>query len=240
MIKQIFLWCIGRLEATTRENQRKIALGQRAAHAMMFYLHGLPISTIDATGETQDICLMRSPMDVDELMQFTRPLLLARAAERAMLVTADELLHGRRFLSVRMPDRSLIGFCDGNGNILATNAEIVAHMMKVTDNIMAMEDVPVELQDTYAAAADYQAFLFDTLAERMIAHYYMAIVHLGVALVKQPVVTGVETCRVLLQDCLRRGRVNSLPVYCACHTDPMKSAMEKAVADRLRSLREQQ
>jgi hypothetical protein len=102
MFKQIFQWCTGRLESATRENQHKIAVAQRAAHAMIFYLYGLPIRTIDATN-SENICLMRPPTDIDELTQFERPLPLALAAEHAMLITGDELLHGRQFLGNGYP-----------------------------------------------------------------------------------------------------------------------------------------
>jgi hypothetical protein len=50
MLREIFLWCLGRLGATTRENERKIAISQRTAHLLLLHLCKLPIASIEGVG----------------------------------------------------------------------------------------------------------------------------------------------------------------------------------------------
>jgi hypothetical protein len=93
-------------------------------------------------------------------------------------------------------------------------------MMQMTDKIMSTEN-----------DADQKAYFLEIIAKRVVAHYYKAIVNLSAALIKQPVVAGEEACRLLFQDCLRMGPVNSIPVFCACHTDPLKPFFDEAFKD---------
>jgi hypothetical protein len=59
----------------------------------------------------------------------------------------------------------------------------------------------------------------------------LTIAHLGTALMERPMVSGEEPCRALIEDSIRQKPVNSLPIYCACHTDPLKPAFEEATAE---------
>ena len=111
-----------------------------------------------------------------------------------------------------------MGFCDGNGNVLGSRAEIIGHDKKECENILPGDQT----------ATDFM----EVLSKRMVSHYYMTIIQLGDALMKQRVVTGDRACRELIEGCISRAPVNSLNVYCPCHTDPMKAEIEKAIADQ--------
>jgi hypothetical protein len=220
MLREIFLWCLGRLEATRRENERKIAISQRAAHLLLLHLCKLPIASIDLSDPLkEDFYTTQAPDRIDDIRQTMRYAVLARAAEHMVTEVADELLNGRRFLNRRLPDRSLLGFCDGNGNILGSEAEIIGHAKHACDKILVDK------------STHNQFFFLEIVGKRIVSHYHMAIVHLGAALVKQPVVIGEQACQELIEDCIRRGPVNSLKLYCPCHTDPMKPAFDKAMLE---------
>ena len=109
-----------------------------------------------------------------------------------------------------------MGFCDGNGNVLGSKAEIIGHAKKECENILPGDHT----------ATDFM----EVLSKRMVSHYYMTIIQLGDALMKQRVVTGDRACRELIEGCISRAPVNSLNVYCPCHTDPMKVEIEKTIA----------
>jgi hypothetical protein len=211
LLRQPFLWSARRLEAGRR------AIGKRAAHLLILHLWNLPIASIDVTDPfREDFYTTETPPSGDYILDTMRGTILGQAAGPAVIEVADELLHGRRFLDRRLQDRSLMGFCDGNGNILGSEAEIIAHAKKQCENILTSDETTDDFMEV--------------LSKRLVSHYYMTIIRLGDALMKQPVVTGQPACRELIEDCMRRAPVNSLKVYCACHTDPMKSEFENAIA----------
>jgi hypothetical protein len=211
LLRQFILWATGGLEATKR------AINKRAAHLLILHLWNLPISSIDLSDPLrEDFYTTEVPQSGEYVIDTMRGMLLAQAAEPMFIEVADELLHGRRFLSRRLPDRSLMGFCDGNGNVLGSKAEIIGHAKKECENILPDDQT----------ATDFM----EVLSKRMVSHYYMTIIQLGDALMKQRVVTGDRACRELIESCISRAPVNSLNVYCLCHTDPMKVEIEKAIA----------
>lgn len=211
LLRQLFLWSTGCLEAERR------AIGKRAAHLLILHLWNLPIASIDVSDPLrEDFYTTDLPQSDDYIMDTMRGTILGQAAELMFIEVADELLHGRRFLDRRLPDRSLMGFCDGNGTVLGSKAEIIGHAKEECDNILPGDET----------ADDFM----EVLSKRIVSHYYITIVHLGGALMKQPVVTGELACRKLIKGCIGRAPVNSLNVYCLCHTDPMKPEIEKAIA----------
>ena len=148
-------------------------------------------------------------------MDAMRGTILGQAAELMFVEVADELLHGRHFLGRRSSDRSLMGFCDGNGNVLGSAGEIIAHAKNECESVLPGDETAEEFMEV--------------LSKRLVSHYYITIVHLADALMKQPVVTDQQACRRLIDACISRNPVNSLTVYCPCHTDPMKSEFENAI-----------
>ncbi len=211
LLRQFILWATGGLEATKR------AINKRAAHLLILHLWNLPIASIDLSDPLrEDFYTTEVPQSGEYIIDTMRGTILAQAAEPMFIEVADELLHGRRFLSRRLPDRSLMGFCDGNGNVLGSKAEIIGHAKKESENILPGDQT----------ATDFM----EVLSKRLVSHYYMTIIQLGDALMKQRVVTGDRACRELIEGCISRAPVNSLNVYCPCHTDPMKVEIEKTIA----------
>jgi hypothetical protein len=211
LLRQFILWATGGLEATKR------AINKRAAHLLILHLWNLPIASIDLSDPLrEDFYTTEVPQSGEYIIDTMRGTILAQAAEPMFIEVADELLHGRRFLSRRLPDRSLMGFCDGNGNVLRSKAEIIGHAKKESENILPGDQT----------ATDFM----EVLSKRLVSHYYMTIIQLGDALMKQRVVTGDRACRELIEGCISRAPVNSLNVYCPCHTDPMKVEIEKTIA----------
>jgi hypothetical protein len=211
LLRQFILWATGGLAATKR------AIDKRAAHLLMLHLWNLPIASIDVSDPLrEDFYTTDVPQSGEYIIDTMRGTILAQAAELTFIEVADELLHGRLFLSRRLPDRSLMGFCDGNGNVLGSKAEIIGHAKKESENILPGDQT----------ATDFM----EVLSKRMVSHYYMTIIQLGDALMKQRVVTGDRACRELIEGCISRAPVNSLNVYCPCHTDPMKVEIEKTIA----------
>jgi hypothetical protein len=182
----------------------------------MLHLWNIPILSIDISDTSKDdFYTTNIPQSDDYLVDALRGNLIGQAAELTFAEVADELLRGRRFLNRRLPDRSLIGFCDGNGNVLRSNAEIVAHAKRECEHFLPLDE---SIDD-----------FMEVLSKRLVSHYYMTIIQLADALVKRPVVRGQQACRRLIDDCIRCAPVNSLQVYCACHTDPMKSQIDTAI-----------
>ena len=210
LLQQLYRWF------TDRFVGNKHTVRRRAAHLLMLHLWNLPILSIDLSDPSKDDFYTTDiPQSDDYLMDAMRGTIIGQAAEFTFVEVADELWRGRRFLNQRLPDRSLIGFCDGKGNVLRTNAEIVAHAKRECEHFLP----PDETIDD----------LIEVLSKRLVSHYYMTIIRLGDTLMKQPVVSGQKACRRLIDDCIRRAPVNSLQVYCACHTDPMKSQIDTAI-----------
>jgi hypothetical protein len=58
------------------------------------------------------------PQSGEYLVDAMHRTMIGQAAELTFAVVADKLSCGRRFLNQRLPDRNLIGFCDGKGNVL--------------------------------------------------------------------------------------------------------------------------
>ena len=211
LLRQLFLWSTGCLEAKRR------AIGKRAAHLLMLHLWNLPIASIDVSHpSTEDFYTTKIPEKGDCMMEAMRGTILAQAAELMFLEVADELLHGRHFLDRRSSDRSLLGFCDGGGNVLGSTAEIIARAKSECESVPPGDETADEFMEV--------------LSKRLVSHYYMTILHLGDALMNQPAVAYPDACRRLIDACIRRVPVNSLKVYCPCHTDPMKTEYEKAIA----------
>lgn len=211
LLRQFILWATGGFEATKR------AINKRAAHLLILHLWNLPIASIDLSDPLrEDFYTTEVPQSGEYIIDTMRGTILAQAAEPMFIEVADELLHGRRFLSRRLPDRSLMGFCDGNGNVLGSKAEIIGHAKKESENILPGDQT----------ATDFM----EVLSKRLVSHYYMTIIQLGDALMKQRVVTGDRACRELIEGCISRAPVNSLNVYCPCHSDPMKVEIEKTIA----------
>jgi hypothetical protein len=144
-----------------------------------------------------------------------RGTIIGQAAEPSFAEVADELSRGRRFLNQRLPDRSLIGFCDGKGDVLRSNAKIIAHAKRECEHLLPLDET---IDD-----------LMEVLSKRLVSHYYMTIIQLADALAKEPVVSGQQACHRLIDDCIHCAPVNSIQVYCACHTDPMKSQIDTAI-----------
>ena len=211
LLRQFILWATGGLAATKR------AIDKRAAHLLILHLWNLPIASIDVSDPLrEDFYTTEVPQSGEYIIDTMRGTILAQATEPMFIEVTDELLHGRRFLNRRLPDRSLMGFCDGNGNVLGSKAEIIGHAKKECENILPDDQT----------ATDFM----EVLSKRMVSHYYMTIIQLGDALMKQRVVTGDRACRELIEGCISRAPVNSLNVYCPCHTDPMEAEIEKAIA----------
>jgi hypothetical protein len=123
---------------------------------------------------------------------------------------------------LRLPDRSLIGFCDGKGNVLGSDAEIIAHAKRECQHIFLGDETTDDFMKV--------------LSKRLVSHYYRTIIHLGDALMNQPVVSSQQACSRLIDGCIRSAPANSLEVYCACHTDPMKSQIDTAIKRQRRNL----
>src|SRR6476659_10714552 len=131
LLRQFILWATGGLEATRR------AIDKRAAHLLILHLWNLPIASIDLSDPLrEDFYTTDVPQSGEYIIDTMRGTILAQAAEPMFIEVADELLHGRRFLNRRLPDRSLMGFCDGNGNVLGSKAEIIGHAKKECENIL--------------------------------------------------------------------------------------------------------
>jgi hypothetical protein len=211
LLRQLFPRPTGRLEAERR------AIGKRATHLLILHLWNLPIASIDVGDpSSEDFYTTQIPQGGDYMMDAMRSIMLGQIADRIFVEVADELLHGRHFLNRRSSDRSLLGFCDGNGNVLGSTAEIIAHAKTECESVLPGDETAEEFMEI--------------LSKRLVAHYYMTIVHLGDVLKKQPVVADQQACRRLIDACISRAPVNSLKVYCPCHTDPMKAEFEKAIA----------
>jgi hypothetical protein len=209
LLRELYLWSTNRIG-------RKHTARKRAAHLLMLHLWNLPILSIDISDTSKDdFYTTNIPQSDDYLVDALRGNLIGQAAELTFAEVADELSRGRRFLNRRLPDRSLIGFCDGNGNVLRSNAEIVAHAKRECEHFLPLDE---SIDD-----------FMEVLSKRLVSHYYMTIIQLADALVKRPVVRGQQACRRLIDDCIRCAPVNSLQVYCACHTDPMKSQIDTAI-----------
>jgi len=217
MIGRIFGWLTGRVESALRANQAKIAVGQCAAHAMVLYLYGLPITVINASGKpyngAMDKCLLRMPGSVEDTVRFVQCTTLASAAEHISPTVAQELLSGS----------TLKGLCDENGRLLGAGDDIIGRADASMQKIVADEDIPL----------DRRIFFVDVVAKRVVAHYYLAIVNLAAALLKQPLVIGEQACRDLVQECLRRGPVNSVKIEC------VDSDKERLLLERWRHNSEQ-
>lgn len=212
MLKQIFLWCIGRLEASIRESERKLAIGARAAHAMVLHLYGLPVTRIDVSDTSQDPCLLRSPGTLEEMMHFVQCSLLATAAQRMAMAVAQDLLKGY----------VLVGFSASDGRLLNAGDDIVDRADSRVQALLQNEEL----------ADDRRAFFIDIVAKRLISHYYLAIVTLSSRLLKQPIVIGEEECRKLFEECLKEGPVNSLNVQ--THDNDQERTFQALMAKRLR------
>jgi hypothetical protein len=168
LLRQFILWATGGLAATKR------AIDKRAAHLLILHLWNLPIASIDVSDPLrEDFYTTEVPQSGEYIIDTMRGTILAQAAEPMFIEVADELLHGRRFLNRRLPDRSLMGFCDGNGNVLGSRAEIIGHAKKECENILPGDQT----------ATDFM----EVLSKRMVSHYYMTIIQLGDALMKQRV-----------------------------------------------------
>jgi hypothetical protein len=210
LLRQIFLW------STDHFVGKKHTVRRRAAHLLMLHLWNLPIRSIDLGDPSRDDFYTTDiPQSDDYLVDAMRGTIIGQAAELTFAEVADELSRGRRFLNQRLPDRSLIGFCDGKGNVLRSNAEIIAHAKRECEHSFPCDET---IHDH-----------MEVLSKRLVSHYYMTIIQLADALVKHPGVSGEQACRRLVDDCIRRAPVNSLQIYCACHTDPMKSQIDTAI-----------
>jgi hypothetical protein len=210
LLRQIFLW------STDRFVGKKHTVRRRAAHLLMLHLWNLPIVSIDLSDPSKDDFYTTDiPQSGEYLVDAMCGTIIGQAAELTFIEVVDELLRGRRFLDRRLPDRSLIGFCDGKGNVLGSDAEIIAHAKRECRHILPGDETTDDFMEV--------------LGKRLVSHYYMTIIHLADELVKQPGVSGQQACRRLIDDCIRRVPVNSLQVYCACHTDPMKSQIDTAI-----------
>jgi hypothetical protein len=209
LLRQLYFWSTNRIG-------KKHTLRRRAAHLLMLHLWNLPILSIDLSDPSKDDFYTTDiPQSEDYLVDAMRGTIIGQAAELSFAEVADELLRGRRFLNQRLPDRSLIGFCDGKGNVLRSNDKIIAHAKRECEHLLP-RDEPID-------------DLMEVLSKRLVSHYYMTIVQLADALAKEPVVSGQQACRRLIDDCIRCAPVNSIQVYCACHTDPMKSQIDTAI-----------
>jgi hypothetical protein len=157
MLRQFFLWCTGRFETTLRENERKIAIGQAAANLLVLHLCRLPITSIDVSDPFgEHVYTLRD--DSIDVQQVKLSKLVGLAAGRNLAHVADELLNGRRVANHRSSDRSLIGFCDGAGNILGADT-VISHAKEVCAKIVSSPD-----------ATDFHVFLVDTVGRRVVAH----------------------------------------------------------------------
>jgi hypothetical protein len=207
-LRHLFLWSTG-LGAKRR------VIGKRAAHLLILHLWSLPIASIDVRDpSSEEFYTTELPQSCDRMIDALRGAVLAQAAELMFLEVADELLHGRHFFDRRSADRSLLGFCDGSGNILASTTAIIERARRESENIS-----PGEAEE-----------FMEMLSKCLVSHYYATILRLRDILRKQPAVVGRQACRTLIDACISRVPVNSLPIYCFCHTDPLKPKFEKAIA----------
>jgi hypothetical protein len=207
LLRQLFLWTTGRLEAERR------AICKRAAHLLILHLWNLPIASIDVGDpSSEDFYTTQIPQRGDCMMDAMRGTILGQTAELMFLEVADELIHGRHFLDRRSSDKSLLGFCDGSGNVLGSTAEIIAHAKHECESVLPGDETAEEFMEV--------------LSKRLVSHYYATIVHLGKVLMKQRVVADQQACRRHIDACISHAPVNSLKVYCPCHTDPMKAEFE--------------
>jgi hypothetical protein len=210
LLRQLYLW------STNRFVGKKHTVRRRAAHLLMLHLWNLPILSIDLSDPSRDDFYTTDiPQSDDFLVDAMRGTIIGQAAELTFAEVADELSRGRRFANQRLPDRSLIGFCDGNGNVLGSDAEIIAHAKRECEHVLLGNEITDDFMEV--------------LSKRLVSHYYKTIIHLGDALMKQPLLSSQQACSRLIDGCIRHAPANSLQVYCACHTDPMKLQIDTAI-----------
>jgi hypothetical protein len=178
---------------------RKIDVGKCAAHAMVLYLYDLPISVINATGSdyngAPDRCALRMPENIEETANFVRCAVFAKAAENTMEALAQELLRGQ----------TLVGFCNNENKPLSSKEEVMEKADRAFRNTLNNPDISDE----------ERVWFIDFLARRVVAHYYLAVVHLAAELIKKPLVTGKTECLTLIENCLQEAPINSLQLVCA-------------------------
>jgi hypothetical protein len=137
----------------------------------MLHLCGLAITAIDARREVGlDKCSLGAPEgNFDELAMRCNAA-LTNAAEHIVIEVGDALLNGQR-LGNRSVPYHLIGFCDGNGNMLMSEVEIIATAKAQCALILA--DCDRILAE--GGSIDNQAFFIDVQAKRVVAHFFAAI-----------------------------------------------------------------
>lgn len=217
--KEGILWSIGRLAADRKNAEFGLRTGRCAARAIVDHLLGGVVEFIDAADDSH-----RWPTD-DNVPAVDSTVTLKAGTDEYALIgvlaaaviadVVDEATNGRKWKDLRFSDRSLIGFCDGTGVILSSRLALRNHLVAAFNNIKDSEHPSTDA-----------IFFLTIAAKRAVSHEFGSILSLAYLLSQTPRVDGVEKCGSIIEKALAKEPINSILVFCPCHTDPMKSVWD--------------